>query len=63
MPSKSVPTKTTLKDFSIDQKKSGEFLLAEFNQLYELWRYIDKRIENTLNSIISIIWGNCPPSD
>jgi hypothetical protein len=44
MPSKSVPTKTTLKDFSIDQKKSGEFLLAEFNQLYELWRYIDKRI-------------------
>jgi hypothetical protein len=54
MPSKVVPTDKPSKNLSVEQEKSGEFLLAEFNQLCELWRYADKRIESTLNTYFTV---------
>jgi hypothetical protein len=54
MSSKVVPTGKPSKTFSGEPEESGEFLLAEFNQLCELWRYADKRIESTLNTYFTV---------
>jgi hypothetical protein len=54
MSSKGALTDKPSKNLLVEQEKSGEFLLAEFNQLCELWRYADKRIESTLNTYFTI---------